>query len=183
MEGEDRNSSFRTNWVCKSVALRMEGEDRNLGDVRPRRELRVALRMEGEDRNWNELAVNGAIAVALRMEGEDRNGAAMDAGDGKLPSPSVWRARIETIGLSSPRSCALVALRMEGEDRNVKNRYRCCGAAVALRMEGEDRNYNVSKRGEKMLSSPSVWRARIETSHCNLLHPPTYRRPPYGGRG
>ena len=77
-----------------------------------------------------------------------------------MPSPSVWRARIETALLDINSQDIGVALRMEGEDRNITLSNNSTTHIVALRMEGEDRN---------PLANSGLANAK--------------RRPPYGGRG
>ena len=94
------------------------------------------------------------------MEGEDRNTCWPPAAPPCWPSPSVWRARIETRTLKNGAASADVALRMEGEDRNALEDPLEREVLVALRMEGEDRNNIRLTQSEREAS-----------------------RPPYGGRG
>ena len=106
--------------------------------------------MEGEDRNQCELELwRSPPLVALRMEGEDRNFGVVRRVGVERGSPSVWRARIETIRTVVAR------------DANF----------VALRMEGEDRNYTIPYYSVLTGTSPSVWRARIETMLWKYLPP------------
>ena len=121
---------------------------------------------------------------ALRVEGDTPSLVSIKIFKGFLSTPSGWRATFVHIKfLRSFYSISIHALRVEGDGRQMDDLILLISISIhALRVEG-DYAYGLRKvKNMEFLSTPSGWRATVDTLCPPIEETDFYPRPPGGGR-